>query len=80
MKPPPAQHTGGGGGTLRRSGSLLLTGNLRQNALPPQAPSPSATKQSDLLRHLRQIWWAQRTAGIPLPAEPGLILITGGKP
>ena len=31
-------------------------------------------------RVLRQMWWAQRRAGRTLPAQRGLIVLTGGKP
>jgi hypothetical protein len=41
--------------------------------LVPRSMRPDET------RHVRQVWWNQARLGHRLPAEPGVILIDGGR-
>ena len=82
MKPPPPR-LWGDGGALRRSGSLLLIGNLSQTAFPPQAPSPPDHQVDDrcpALGETRAQWWRQWRAGNRLPAERRVVVLPGGRP
>ena len=75
MKPPPQAR--GGDGRHKRSGSLLLR-NLDQTRRPPQAPSTFA--RDDLaIAQVREIWWRELRLGNRPPAEPGVILLDGGR-
>jgi hypothetical protein len=44
-----------------------------------EAPQPFARLDELVCAQVRTLWWRQRRDGNRLPAEPGVILIPGGK-
>ena len=45
----------------------------------PTLPQPFAGLDELICAQVRALWWRQRRDGNRLPAEPGMILIDGGK-
>ena len=81
MKPPPAQGTGGGGNRFKRSGSILISGNLAPRTAPVKTADPWKPLDGATLIEVRRIWWTHRRRfGVRLPAQRGVIVIDGGRP
>ena len=58
-----------------------VTGKIRQPLPTMEASSrPPAPPLADLpLAALRCVWWSHRRHGHTLPAEPGIIVLDGGR-
>ncbi len=63
--------------SLPNGGGALGTGDNED-----LVPFAVATKDTEPLRvaESRRIWWEQAKLGNRLPAEPGIILLLGGRP
>ena len=74
------KHQRPGDGTPGRGGDHGFSSNSATVSLHRSAPEPQAlTNRNLLLGQLRAVWWFQWRAGVRLPAEPGVILIEGGR-
>lgn len=66
-----AAHKGAAGGNNYKS-------NLENNA-SREVPQPFVRLDELVYAQVRELWWRQRREGNRLPAEPGVILIQGGR-